>query len=240
MSLTTSNGPAPTGLTANAFSPIFCSAVGEAIQSGVESKIWSMSAPSGRLRLIATVYGPVAVTDVTGQVGLQVHVDLRSRWMFHTTAAALSAVPSVNFTPWRMSSVTVLPPLLIGVAGGQVGDDRPLRPELEQLAVDGVHLALGGGAVDVRRRVQAGRPVTGVAVPLEDGERPAGLRRSLLGCVLVLAELLLLVLLHAAAVEGQQRRPSPRDRILRILFRPVEPNLMAFTHSISRHLAEST
>src|SRR5580693_5924635 len=87
VSLTTSNGPAPTGLTANAFSPIFWTAVGDAIQSAVESKIWSMSAPSGRLRLICTVSGVGAVTEVTGQVGLQVHDDFRSRWMFHTTAA---------------------------------------------------------------------------------------------------------------------------------------------------------
>ncbi len=55
MSLTTSNGPAPTGLTADAFSPIFCTAVGEAIQSAVESKIWSMNAPSGASRAICTV-----------------------------------------------------------------------------------------------------------------------------------------------------------------------------------------
>ena len=48
------------------------------------------------------------MTDVTGQVGLQVQDDLRSRWMFHTTAAALNGVPSVNFTPGRMSSVIVL------------------------------------------------------------------------------------------------------------------------------------
>ena len=33
--------------------------------------------------------------------------------MFHTTAAALNAVPSVNVTPWRMSSVIVLPPLVM-------------------------------------------------------------------------------------------------------------------------------
>ena len=32
MSLTTVKGPAPTGVSANAFSPIFCRAVGEAIQ----------------------------------------------------------------------------------------------------------------------------------------------------------------------------------------------------------------
>src|SRR5579875_3291729 len=87
VSLTTPNGPAPTGLTANAFSPIFCTAVGEAIQSAVESKIWSMNAPSGSARLTTTVYGPGSVTDLTGQVGLQVHVDFRSRSIFHTTAA---------------------------------------------------------------------------------------------------------------------------------------------------------
>ncbi len=113
MSLTTSNGPAPTGLTANAFSPIFCTAVGEAIQSAIESKIWSMNAPSGALRLICTVYGLGELTEVTAQVGLQVHVDFRSRWMFHNTAAPLNAVPSVNVTPWRMSSVIVLPPLVM-------------------------------------------------------------------------------------------------------------------------------
>ena len=86
-------------MAANAFSPIFCTAVGEAIQSAVESKIWLMNAPSGAARTICTVYGPVAVTDLTGQVGLQVHTDFRSRLMFHTTAAALNDVPSVNLTP---------------------------------------------------------------------------------------------------------------------------------------------
>ena len=108
MSLTTMNGPAPTGLAANAFSPIFCTAVGEAIQSAVESKNWLMNAPSGAARVICTVYGPVAVTDLTGQVGLQVHADFRSRLMFHATAAALNGVPSVNLTPWRRVSVIVL------------------------------------------------------------------------------------------------------------------------------------
>ena len=63
--------------------------------------------------MIVTVSGPVAVTDVTGQVGLQVHADLRSRSMFVTTAAALNGVPSVNFTPGRMSSVIVLASLEI-------------------------------------------------------------------------------------------------------------------------------
>ena len=54
------------------------------------------------------MYGPDAVTDLTGQVGLQVHADLRSRWMFHTAAAALNGVPSVNLTPWRRVIVIVL------------------------------------------------------------------------------------------------------------------------------------
>src|SRR6266704_388732 len=105
------NGPAPTGLAANAFSPVFCTAVGEAIQLAIESKIWSMNAPSGALRLICTADGPVAVTEVTGQVGLQVQEDLRSRLRFHTTASALNGVPSVNFTPWRRVIVIDLPPL---------------------------------------------------------------------------------------------------------------------------------
>jgi hypothetical protein len=34
--------------------PIFCTAVGEAIQLAIESKIWLMNAPSGALRLICT------------------------------------------------------------------------------------------------------------------------------------------------------------------------------------------
>ncbi len=60
-----------------------------------------------------------------------------------------------------------------------------------------------------------------------------------LACVLALVELLLLALLHAAAVRASRMADPPRQN-LRILFRPVEPNLMAFTHSISRHLTEST
>ena len=48
------------------------------------------------------------MTDLTGQVGLQVHADFRSRWMFQTTAAALNGVPSVNLTPWRSVIVIVL------------------------------------------------------------------------------------------------------------------------------------
>ena len=98
-------------MAANAFTPIFCTAVGEAIQLAIESKIWSMNAPSGALRLIVTAIGPDEVTEVTGQVGLQVHGDFRSRLRFHTTASALNGVPSVNFTPWRRVLVIDLPPL---------------------------------------------------------------------------------------------------------------------------------
>ncbi len=49
---------------------------------------------------------------------------------------------------------------------------------------------------------------------------------------------LLLVLLHAAAARASTTAVPPRQN-LRILFRPAEPILMAFTHSISRHLKES-
>jgi hypothetical protein len=48
---------------------------------------------------------------------------------------------------------------------------------------------------------------------------------------------LLLELLQAAVVRASTTAVPPRQN-LRILFRPVEPFLMAFTHSISRHLTE--
>src|SRR5262249_9626945 len=67
------------------------------------------------------------------------------------------------------------------IPGGQVRDDLPLRAELDQLTEDRVHLALVGGAVDVRRRVQAGWPVTRETGPLQHGQRPAGLRRAAAG-----------------------------------------------------------
>src|SRR5215469_14104708 len=47
----------------------------------------------------------------------------------------------------------------------------------------------------------------------------------------------LLVELQAAVVRASTTAVPPRQN-LRILFRPVEPYLMAFTHSISRHLTE--
>jgi hypothetical protein len=48
----------------------------------------------------------------------------------------------------------------------------------------------------------------------------------------------LLELLQAAAATASSTA-VPARQILRIVFSPVEPNLMAFTHSISRHLAKS-
>src|SRR5438046_1019522 len=81
---------APTGVSATCFSPIFFSAVGEAIQFAVESMNDEMIGANTVFRLMTTVLVPCAVTEATGQVGLQVHGDLRSRWMFHTTAWALN------------------------------------------------------------------------------------------------------------------------------------------------------
>ena len=47
----------------------------------------------------------------------------------------------------------------------------------------------------------------------------------------------LLAELQAAVVRASTTAVPPRQN-LRILFRPVEPYHMAFTHSISRHLTE--
>ena len=60
MSLSTTNGPAPTGFLANACSPIFWTAAGEAIQVGIVSNSWLMNAALGMAWWITTVYGPVA------------------------------------------------------------------------------------------------------------------------------------------------------------------------------------
>ena len=51
MSLTTVNGPAPTGLSCERLLAHLLQAVGEAIQFAVESKIWLMNAPSGALQV---------------------------------------------------------------------------------------------------------------------------------------------------------------------------------------------
>lgn len=65
---------------------------------------------------------------------------------------------------------------------------------------------------------------------------PPSLGPLLAGVVLLVVVLLLL---QAAAATANSTAVPPRQ-ILRIDFRPVEPNLMAFTHSISRHLVKST
>src|SRR5437764_14756410 len=109
--LATMNGPAPTGWSRNCFSPSFFTAVGEAIQSAVESMKELMIDAYTVASLMTTVLSPCAVIDLTGHMGLQVQGDFRSRLMFHTTASALNGVPSVNFTPCRRLMVTVLPPL---------------------------------------------------------------------------------------------------------------------------------
>ena len=81
MSDTTVNGPAPTGLSLNACSPIFLIADGEAIQEKLESWSWLMKAPSGWARLTMTVVGPFATIDLTTKlVGLHVHGEARSRF----------------------------------------------------------------------------------------------------------------------------------------------------------------
>jgi hypothetical protein len=51
-----------------------------------------------------------------------------------------------------------------------------------------------------------------------------------LGCVVVVLVVLLLELLQAAAAMASTKANPPRQN-LRILFRPVELNLMAFTYS---------
>ena len=58
MSLTTVNGPAPTGVSENFFSPIFFSAAGEAIQFAVESMNDEMIGANTVFRLMTTVSVP--------------------------------------------------------------------------------------------------------------------------------------------------------------------------------------
>src|SRR5579875_910843 len=129
MLFTTSNGPAPTGFWPNCV-PSFCTAVGEAIQLAIESKSWLMNAPFGTIWCTTMVYGPVTWmapgaggSAVPGGLpfgagcmamshgGLRpflMAVSPRSRSQFQYTACALNGVPSVNVTPWRRVTVTVL------------------------------------------------------------------------------------------------------------------------------------
>src|SRR6266542_1799998 len=119
------NGPAPTGLAANAFWPIFCTAVGEAIQLAIESKIWLMNAPSGALRLICTVDGPVAVTEVTGQVGLP---PLENLYPVARSGMIFPFGPSSNSSP-KMASIWLwsAAPLMF-VAGSRPAGQSPENP----------------------------------------------------------------------------------------------------------------
>jgi hypothetical protein len=126
--LVTLNGPAPTGLILNFFSPTFFRAVGDAIQLALESKNELVIAPYGAVKLSTTVSGPSVVTDLTGHVGLQVHGDLRSRLMLKATASASNVVPSVNFTPARSLILTVLPPSEISVPVARSGITLPPSP----------------------------------------------------------------------------------------------------------------
>src|SRR5437763_12104234 len=221
-------GPAPTGLAANAFWPIFCTAVGEAIQLAIESKIWLVNAPSGALRLICTVDGPVAVTEVTGQVGLQVQLDFRSRLRFHTTASALNGVPSVNFTPWRRVIVIDLPPLenLYPVArSGMIFPFGPSSNSSPKMA--SIWLWSAAPLMFVAGSRPAGQspenPVHSSTVSV-----PPAFGAPLLACALVLE--LLLPPPQAATARPSSRAVPPRQNLRTV---PDVPSLISLTHSIS-------
>jgi hypothetical protein len=65
---------------------------------------------------------------------------------------------------------------------------------------------------------------------------PPSLGPLLAGAVVLVVVLLLL---QAAAATANSKAVPPMQ-ILRIVLSPVEPNLMAFTHSISRRLVKIT
>src|ERR1700684_2772251 len=116
------NGPAPTGSWAKAFSPILLKAASEMIQFGIVSYIWLMNAPSGRSRFtwMVSVPSTLITPGAGGEVGTcglpgapchsgaQVQLDSRSRVQFQATTEAVSGVPSENLTPGRRSMVIVL------------------------------------------------------------------------------------------------------------------------------------
>src|SRR5438034_10373304 len=220
-------GPAPTGLAANAFWPIFCTAVGEAIQLAIESKIWLMNGPSGALRLICTVDGPVAVTEVTGQVGLQVQLDFRSRLRFHTTASALNGVPSVNFTPWRRVIVIDLPPLENVYPVARSGMIFPFGPSSNSSPkMASIWLWSAAPLMFVAGSRPAGQspenPVHSSTVSV-----PPAFGAPLLACVLVLE---VLPPPQAATARPSSRAVPPRQNLRTV---PDAPSLMAVTHSLS-------
>src|ERR1700735_2007146 len=115
------NGPAPTGIWANAFSPILLKAVSEMIQFGIASYIWLMNAPSGAARFTWMVSGPSTLMTpfagagvvtfglvlATVHSGAQVQFDSRSRVQFQATTDAVSGVPSEKSTFGRRVMVTV-------------------------------------------------------------------------------------------------------------------------------------
>ena len=108
MSLTTVNGPAPTGASLNAFSPSLLSAVGDTIQLTLASWKVLISGAYGWVRWITTSYEPEVVIEETGHLGVSPTGAARSRLKLNATAAALNGVPSLNVTPCLSSIVTVL------------------------------------------------------------------------------------------------------------------------------------
>ncbi len=208
---------------------------GPAPTGAVESKIWLMNAPSGAARTICTVYGPVAVTDLTGQVGLQVHADFRSRLMFHTTASALNGVPSVNFTPWRRVIVIDLPPLenLYPVArSGMIfpfGPSSNSSPKMASIWLwSAAPLMFVAGSRPAGQSPENPVHSSTVSVPPAFG--------APLAFVWVLEVLLLLPPPQAATTRPSRRAVPPRKNLRAV---PAEPSLISLTHSISRYVTIS-
>ena len=79
-------------------SPIFCFAVGEGTQLALEAMNDAAAGAYTVVKLITTSL-PEAVTDLTGHVGRQVHVDFRTVLMWSATTWAVKGVPSENLTP---------------------------------------------------------------------------------------------------------------------------------------------
>src|SRR5215467_6016039 len=189
-----------------------------------------MNAPSGALRLIVTVCGPEAVTEVTGQVGLQVHEDLRSRWRFHTTAAALNGVPSVNFTPWRRVIVIDLPPLEILYPVARSGMIFPFGPSSNSWPkMASIWLWSAAPLMFVAGSRPAGqspeKPVHSSTVSV-----PPAFGVPLLACVVVLDVLLPP---QAATTRPSSRAAPPRQNLRTFPVVAVAPSLISLTHSIS-------
>ena len=69
----------------------------------------AVSGEYGADRWKTTVYGPEAVTLLTGEISLARAEPLSvwSRWIVLTTASALNGVPSLNLIPFRSGIVTV-------------------------------------------------------------------------------------------------------------------------------------